>query len=306
MGLPQTAASAPSHFDGVEFEVNLPSESMEEPEVNVTLSLKTGSTMRYKLDPKLSNLLDLVGVSECSTEVFSRLWSYIRSKKLMTRGGGSNLSLDPPLQELLQAETVPVYELGERLLKSGALSSPTPLSISFPLSRKIAAAETSFVIPSPPILDMSPHPLVNITDERIGSLVRAIQETGLKRKFLSAFSKDPVGVSEDALVSVVSDARVAWLDPDIAASLELATSESAWRTSAPVKALQGTARFDESLRELVALGDLAAELERQNKLKEELKAAVEEPIKRVETIKEKLRDPNLVSRRHITRSHHDL
>lgn len=294
-GPPGVGAGAASSgpWDGVEFEIAMP-RFAPPAKIKVSLAFKV-SAKRLRVDPQLAQLLALGGISECANEVFQRLWRYIRVHGLVGREQRNTVMLNPALKELLGVDTVAVHEMGEKLQKAGLIGPVPPLVLELePGTVDSAAVETSFLLPPRPLPDLSqPAPVVN-ADERIGSVVRAIQETSLKRNFFSAFSQDPARVAEQALVSIVADARIAWLDPDIAATIELASSETTWRTSAPIVNLMGTSRLDDCVKELVSLGDLSAELEKQAKLKEELKNLSEQ---NPETIKAKLRDTSLVSRK---------
>ncbi len=296
---PSAAHAGP--WDGVETEVVV-HESLSTPQIKVTVAFKT-SSKRLRVDGRLAMLLGLDGTSECANEVFRRLWRYIRAHGLLNREESTRVDLNLPLKELLEVDTIIVAEMGEKLQKAGLIGSVPPLTLEIELNRGINVSrivETSFVLPPRPAPDLSLPVLVVSAEERVGSVVRAIQETALKRKFFSAFSLDPVHVAQEALVSIVADARVALLDPDIAASLELASSETAWRTSAPIANLAGTSRLDECVKELVSLGDLSAELEKQARLKEELKAAMEQPAERAEGIRARLRDTSLTSRKRFS------
>lgn len=156
---------------------------------------------RYKLQPALSQLLDLTEATR--QEIISGLWHYVQAEKLQDTEEKRLVHTDPALKaifnlerlffpdlpKLINRHLLPcdpiVLEYGVRVDKEQHVAPhfwDIEVLVDAPIRMKLTSILKSF---------QSPNPEIFVQDQKIAALILDIEQSLAKKEFLESYCKDP-------------------------------------------------------------------------------------------------------------------
>ncbi|KAJ3051187.1 SWI SNF, matrix associated, actin dependent regulator of chromatin, sub d, member 3 [Rhizophlyctis rosea] len=173
---------------------------------------------KYKLSAELGKLLDIH--TDTQTNVIMALWQYVKLHKLQDSEDKKFINCDEPLLRVIGIPRVPFSSIPELLQRHLFPPDPVVIEYTVKVDKEFNMGQTAYDIEvevDDPIRETmrnvaQPDPALTKEivelDEKIGSLVQGINHCKLKRDFMLAFAKDPVGFINQWVASQSRDLEV--------------------------------------------------------------------------------------------------
>ncbi|KAJ3043895.1 SWI SNF, matrix associated, actin dependent regulator of chromatin, sub d, member 3 [Rhizophlyctis rosea] len=205
----------PDHPDCDGFEIKRRGDSEVKAKILLTLDY---SPEKYKLSPDLGKLLDVH--TDTQSNVIMAMWQYVKLNKLQDPEEKKFVNCDEPLQRILGVPRIPFSSIPEVLQRHLFPADPVVIEYTVKVDKEYNPSQIAYDIEvevDDPIREKmrsavqpSPALVQEITglDEKIATLVQGINHCKLKRDFMLAFSKDPVGFINQWVASQSRDLEI--------------------------------------------------------------------------------------------------
>ncbi|KAI8585520.1 hypothetical protein BDZ88DRAFT_455878 [Geranomyces variabilis] len=170
---------------------------------------------KFKLSPPLAKLLDIH--TDTAASVTNAVWQYVKAQKLQDPDDKSHINCDEALRNLFGLTRITFAQISELLRPHFAPPDPIVLQYTISTDKEHQYAQYAYDIdvetPSPvrehyeqiSIIPTQIAKDIGMLDEKITTLIQAMNMCKLKRDFMLAFADDPIAFLDKWMASQSRD-----------------------------------------------------------------------------------------------------